>query len=371
MRTILHIGMYKTGTTALQAVWAENAATLLDKGILYPLVSPDTTAHHVLFWLRPDGEPDDALGRPDEQRVHRARTALDRIEQEVADKRPEVLLLSTERWFRDFGPGPAELVSRLRAFSDTVEVVAWVREPVSRFIATYLQVSRRTTRQSGVKAPNYRQPLEVWEGLVGRENVKVRIYDRAHLVGGDIITDFDAAVFAGQLDLPPSSKAVQNVSLSAEAALIFQTYAAALTKSDDWTPKKQFEQVLDDLRHADAEVLAGRSPRLKPETEAVLRAPWDDVLWLRETYGITFKTVDYAAPPPPPLRPATPAGICDVFDIDNARMAALVERLIVTQPQIWWMLSEQKDLKRTFTASYHAIFRHFWRRPRVGPRGID
>ena len=67
MRIILHIGVYKTGTTAVQSFLARNRSALAEQGVLYPESFTRFDAHHPLPWALGVGHRDkDSSVRPDE-----------------------------------------------------------------------------------------------------------------------------------------------------------------------------------------------------------------------------------------------------------------------------------------------------------------
>lgn len=49
-KLIIHIGMAKTGTTAVQSYMYANRLALLEQGINYPLSATYGTGHHPLAW---------------------------------------------------------------------------------------------------------------------------------------------------------------------------------------------------------------------------------------------------------------------------------------------------------------------------------
>ncbi len=136
MRTIVHIGQHKTGSTALQSVLFADRARLAEHGILYPDVGhvhrrDDRVApsHNGLF-LRLN----DQSGRGIHESLDEMAT---RLADQVARTRPSVVLISSERGFMLPDQRGVEALARLDAMlPGPKEVVAYLRRP-DRFAASY------------------------------------------------------------------------------------------------------------------------------------------------------------------------------------------------------------------------------------------
>ncbi|MFC2970477.1 hypothetical protein [Acidimangrovimonas pyrenivorans] len=107
-------------------------------------------------------------------------------------------------------------------YYDEIEVIAYVRPPISYMQSGFQQM----VKGGGLDVleprrlwPNYRGRFEKLERVFGADRVRFRKFGKDSLVGGDVVTDFAAAVGA---ELPKDRIVRANDSLSLEAvALLF------------------------------------------------------------------------------------------------------------------------------------------------------
>lgn len=225
-RFILHIGLEKTGTTSIQRFLNTNRALLLERhGILYPhhpsLRREDS--HPLLpASLLPDANCEfiPSACRPDPARV---RSALQRLAGSDAD----AILLSAEHLSsRLDAPAIEQLGSWLQP--RRVEIIVYLRrqdEMALSSFSTALRCGRRTWfRPRDVAASDryfaYDALLAPWTATFGQENIRIRLFDQDRFSGGDLITDFMAAIGVSKVQDWPRP-APQNQSLNlAEASLL-------------------------------------------------------------------------------------------------------------------------------------------------------
>ena len=224
----LHIGLEKTGTTAIQAYLGSNRHVLIaEHGILFPRslggrLSANLAAACQLTERLDDLRKIRGLLTPDAVDAYRAQLA-EAFALELAHERPTRLVITCEHLSSRLHQ-QAEL-ARLRDFllphARSLRVWVYLRRQDAFLVSAY-----STAVRSGRSAP-FRWPkagterrdlhfdrlLDRWAGVFGEAAVRPRIYDRRHLLGGDIVSDFCAA-----LDLPPGlerSTAEANTSLNA------------------------------------------------------------------------------------------------------------------------------------------------------------
>jgi hypothetical protein len=132
MRIVLHIGQQKTGSTAIQYALTRAHDELAKHGVLYPLIRPRNDlgepSRHRLLGIGDFGPKFTAstlLAQP--QYGTDQATAFSRfrehMERQIAEAKPELLVLSTETFFRPLIPGP--MCAWLRPYP--CEVVAYIR----------------------------------------------------------------------------------------------------------------------------------------------------------------------------------------------------------------------------------------------------
>ncbi len=191
----IHIGLHKTGTTAIQRFLAANRKALEKTGYLYPGTKP---AHHFLRWLWKQTN----AGNNIPQKTHE-------LFQEINGSQSDMVILSSEM----FTAGKENNAAKLR------EVLQdHVKEPWNAKIIIYVRRQdhwlesryNENIKNCYVHTPNelkkctfkefldnyrmyyqldYYTRLQPWNEVFGKENIIVRPYERGQL-HGDIITDF-------------------------------------------------------------------------------------------------------------------------------------------------------------------------------------
>lgn len=214
----LHIGTHKTGTTTIQTAFRGYR----DSGLVYlPMRNANHTVYMVsLFHSAPEKvyrELRKVRFAPDVTRKRQSlKTKLERILQ--SDRRD--VIISSEGMSTPHAPlDPADIMAFLSPFFDRVRVIVYLREP--RAFTTSLVLQRIKSRPRPFEPDKvnvaYRMRLQPWLETVGRENMEIRLFDRAAFKDEDLLTDFASVVGAtGRLRRTSSS----NTSPSAEAAAL-------------------------------------------------------------------------------------------------------------------------------------------------------
>ena len=219
----------------------------------------------------------------------------------------------------------------LAGLSADIEICLYFREPAAQYLSGLQQALKNGARRPAPRPIRDRAKVEPIEGAFGRP-VAARSFDRAHLLGGDIVRDFATRFLGGAAAGAAAAASVRlNETISAEAMAILDRYRS-------WRyPAAGRESIGDSQRLiamiAAIEAAAGRAnkPRLKPQWAADIRRASSDLLWLRDRYGLGFAEVDYAAIDgrPIPAEAAT-AAIEEIVEVDAAWrdeiLLGLVER---------------------------------------------
>lgn len=227
MKLTLHIGTEKTGSTSIQsALWADRPA-LAARGILVPKLFGSTN-HMELAVAAMGLQPKDEVQRYELLRhgmdLAQYTQALKRqIEEEKRRSRYDRMLVSNEHChsrLRDTESVRA-LLSLLGVAPEDTEVVVYLRRQ------DRLAVSLHSTRlKLGGQGDIFRltrfgkhgyyfafdKVLDTWAKVVGDERIRVRLYERPRLEGGDVVRDFYRTARLGLT--PPASTPRDNVSLS-------------------------------------------------------------------------------------------------------------------------------------------------------------
>ena len=235
----VHVGMPKTGTSAIQSVFFENP----DPNILYV---PFPNANHstlfaVCFENRPEASRvNKLLGLSREQALERRRSTrkqlVKRLNKGLENQTPKALLVSGER-LSNATKANEIAHSRFRDFfsqwSDKFLVHAYAR-PLQSLIASDFQQRIQTGHGTDINLdwyyPNYRKKLEKFETVFGPDAVSIRHFSRDRLLGGDVVSDFASQIGARLTDKPASDP---NEALSLEATALVYVFAKSGRIRDD------------------------------------------------------------------------------------------------------------------------------------------
>ena len=205
MKFLIHIGVNKTGTSSLQRAFFERRTQLSEQGILYPETGLQFSAHHQISRAA-KGAPPASVGMSD--------TWLEDLRAEFRDH--ELCVLSSENFatLRDVRPmaeicppGDTRVVVYLRDYARYM--VSWYQQAIhSRNIAFSLEDFLDN------HMADFTTVVQLWREVYGRENVEVRLYDRASLKDRDIVADFCDMIRPGLEETFAGMKHSSNPSLS-------------------------------------------------------------------------------------------------------------------------------------------------------------
>lgn len=189
MKIIIHIGVAKTGTSAIQMFLHTNRDLLKSRGVLYPISGQfnDHSHHKLAFSFAPDGYRDDSSKS--------SKDLLDEIECELGESLYDTMVLSSECFpclldFDEF---------RKRFESHEIYVVCFLRDPASYVESWYRQWVKDTEIQYsegfdvffekyshciGVKSK-----IKPWLNYVPASHVVVKDFDEIKK-NGDICEEF-------------------------------------------------------------------------------------------------------------------------------------------------------------------------------------
>ncbi len=192
MQIILHIGTWKTGSSAIQLFMARNAKRLAKQGVYLPSVVHKDNGHTLLFRALCQGGPEqNAL--LDEFRA---------IERNDADAR---LFISSEHFWPLSSDEIRDLASVLHQITDDIRVLVYLRPQDEMWASVYAQQAKsfRVRPESpvwgtadfighGIRnwALYYNKCLSMFEDAFGEGSVSPRLYRRQDFPEGDVIFDF-------------------------------------------------------------------------------------------------------------------------------------------------------------------------------------
>jgi hypothetical protein len=205
-RVLLHIGLHKTGTTAIQMFMSANSRRF--PGVLYPAhgrPEEHPYGHHLLPWSL--------------QRRHKIRPepVWKELRSEIEGAAEGDAVLSAEA----FGMLDAKAVARVRELLPAVpaRVIVYLRRQDE-----FVQAMYATMIASGSTVPPFEDYLKQvtsrgrldyyallgrWAAAFGKENLCVRVYGKNSLIDGDVVRDFCAQ--AGLASSPGLEYPAQNV----------------------------------------------------------------------------------------------------------------------------------------------------------------
>ena len=303
-RVYLHIGLGKTGTTAIQQMLVSRAQELEARGVHFPVRLdnvPDFRGNHSRI-LRTmfDSTPEKALGN-----IMAGRSSQDAagqwaqelhaaLDADLEATRARTLLLSAEGVAHLRLDDFRALIDWLGELADEVKVIACVRHPVEA-LASEMQQQLKTgaVLESLYADPPYyklRQRLKQLVERVGKESLI--LYDFAlaakHPQG---VRGAFLDLLELSLDLPGAGAEPANTSLTARAALILSAVNKCAPMLIDGKPNPDRPKG----------ILAALTPMTGDKYEAplavrqrLMQKVEPELQWLRDTFGLELQ-----APPEP------------------------------------------------------------------------
>ena len=332
MKVILHIGMTKAGSSALQAGLFAVRKQLMDSGVLYPVRGRARNSHVLLLYgLVPPERLPRGLRHLHGNNIHA-------IEGEMHDwlldlqgiiraSQPQTLILSEEFLFYVIDQ-EAQISLRDRLCSlggRTIDVVVYVRRPSDHYLASIQQLLKASHRLPGPNPIEYRRTIDGYAKHVA-DSVNVIKYDRSNWPGADILRQFlDSFVPQANVSILESSREV-NRSLSSEAMSLLAEYRRSIWPEAHNQFTTDTDRLVRALELSDVEVTGGAAPRLHEEIARRIDEASTDLLWLRDTHGITFDGVDYSEIGLAPGRRPPIHHVEDICPIDPDRRRELTSR---------------------------------------------
>ncbi|GGL78844.1 hypothetical protein [Wenxinia marina] len=339
MDVLLHIGMQKSGSTAIQTRFAAARDWLAARGLHYPqgLITPHNQSLLVALASRDKRLPrhhERVYGRDVERAIADMQAWWDGVRADARAAGARRIVLSAETLFRiEDAPSARAVAEMLRQAGGRLDLVAYLRRPSEQYVGLVQQRLKAGHVLIQPRPTAYRAALETWEGVA--DSLAVRLYDRAAFPEGDIARAFlaEAGEDPGALPPPGDDGAEANVSLGAEGMAILQDYRARFHPRANRRHKPDSAALLQALSEAEAVLRAEAEargedapapPRLLPDLADRIDHGSHDLSWLRERWGIVFAGIDYAR-----IAPAgtfdTVRRVADICPVDPA----LCERLML------------------------------------------
>jgi hypothetical protein len=229
MRIVVHMGMHKTGSSAIQDYFHTTpvaGASYLRAGSsnhssLFVLLFDDPARvprYHGFSVLGPD-----FVARLPENR-RRGLAALEAQLAELAASGGTLVMSGEDISSPEFVQARQAMHDLFRRWSDDILVVAYVRSPLSYAVSAFqeqLKGPHKVDLDLSRAWPQYRTRFEQMETLVGPGRLRLRRFAPEALTGGDVVADFCAQIGVAPPQHPPA-RVNETLSLEATALLYLQ-----------------------------------------------------------------------------------------------------------------------------------------------------
>lgn len=292
MKIILHFGMPKAGSNALQQLFHARRDLLLSQGILYPescVGNPDR--HHHLTIPAFEGKR-----LPTTFRKHSPNEAQkefiqfwDHVKDQVSQAKPDLVILSTEALFRRLSPaGAHRLYNKLTQLTDDITTVAFIRQ----FPTYYISLVQQRILSLG-SIPPLPKPSEIldalvsYEALFGSGAMRLFPYESKR----DVVEDFCTLLsgYGITRDALGTLPGRANKSLSAAATYVLFCYQQNPPVSGDGPLHRYSGKLSHILKDLDSSLGLSR-PELKDQARALLLPASQELeTQLSARYGLRFR----------------------------------------------------------------------------------
>lgn len=193
VRIILHTGVWKTGSTAIQTFLSANAGLLAERGVLIPAYARRMAEYNHLFERL---VAEDATG---------VQAVMDDVRADIAAQNPDVVVISSEHFWH----APKHIIEcvahHLSQITTDIKVIAYIRPQDDMWASLYAQQAKFFRVLPGHPiwgasdyigsaisdhALYYHRCFQVYRDAFGEDAVDLRLYDRANFADGDVVQDF-------------------------------------------------------------------------------------------------------------------------------------------------------------------------------------
>jgi len=339
MKIILHIGSEKTGSTSVQAALNQQRDSLRAQGIfvpdwsnknlgchsIVPLFRGELCKHVIIFQAQPV---------PFKTMLTVLWQEWDQIEAQVRAEKPDVLVLTSETLFRPLEPVADAFITRLKALSDDIEVVCYLRDPYGYAVSWAGQVFKQQRRVETARLTEQMAYVEVLDSFSARFDGAVRVleFGAPRPNGGSSVEAFFEDVL-GVSAAPQSKPLFWNVTPSPEGLAILQDYDIALHRTEQWRHvESDFRTFAAVLRLENELGFDCKQITLTPVAKAWIHRASPDLDLLKAQYGVSLTAKGDLSPVDPELHIPDRLELRDVFVLDPDRMAALKARIATEMP---------------------------------------
>ncbi len=284
MKLFLHIGLHKTGSTAIQ----NNFRRMAGGAYLYPSFTSKNHSRPICGLFADDYAPerDSRAFAQEPAEADRDRAFNEAVLDRALRNGRRDVVISGEEISRLAAPAVERMADRFRAHTDEIAVIAYVRDPLEIARSYWQQkIKHGLAELPATVSLNMRSRLSSFISTFGAENLQVYDYGAEVRRHGNILAHF-GSLFGLTPRVAPG-EGYANTALSADAArMIFLLNRSVPLLSGDPILSRAYGRTVRTL----ARLYHGRAP-LQPQWLSAM-ADYSDADWMAETFGIRYAPVD-------------------------------------------------------------------------------
>lgn len=282
----LHVGLHKTGTTAIQSAFEGYRGD----GVRYAELGYRN--HSIPFYTAYSGRHQsyhiwEAAGLTPAQADGKKAEFAHLIDSYFDANSGDDIIVSGEDISMIPPPGISGMFGALARSDRKVIVIVYVRDPVSLAASRLQEVIKADTYRGTPPSSGYRQRIEKFLKIAGKDNLVIRNYARSELKDRDIVSDFAAIVGCAAPKAPENT----NETLSVEAVRIIHLLNGFVSAFGEgrqmrearWVFVERIRALFPGPFHVPAHLLASSIDA-------------GDVAWLKSVSGIDYGDAITPAP---------------------------------------------------------------------------
>jgi hypothetical protein len=305
MKIVIHIGMPKTGSTAIQRSLASNRDLLQKNGILYP-INPkpfsNQAKHLILLPMLCRGNTDQWKNLPGGDKKIREMYGeefdffdfwISDLKSQISSAQPHTLVLSEEGLFAALGKRKSNIHKNLEDFClelanniTEVKIIGYLRNPADYYLSMCQEKIKRYSNIKGFGFANYVGKLKNIRQLYKSQH-QMFAFEKKYFPQEDVVRHFTKNIISYELASPD----MPNETLSAAAMRILEDYwTLTLSKEAGKATHQEMKSLLSIIRMAEKKLPLPK-PILKEEVRSMLmNSMAADLTWLSEHYDINYLT---------------------------------------------------------------------------------
>ena len=345
MKMIMHIGMPKTGSTAIQFALTRNRQKLISLGVLYP-ANPGpfskNSKHTIYLSMLRQGDVAQSLKYSDSekkiittygQNFDFHKHWLDDLKNQILDAKPHTIIISEEGLFNALSDKKSNihknlqnLLSELNVSPNDLEIIGYLRRPPDYYLSNCQQSLKTKPEIVSLRSANYIPAVKRISNTYNSRH-KLFPFERAIFPQGDVVRHFTGYAFGSELE----SIEQFNETISGPAMSILQEYRELFFSESGKSGRPQQVQLLVSMLRDSGKQLGHERPVLR---EDIITKIWDamrsDLDWLKQKYGFNFDPPNVATYNRP-LEDSSkwqPQKVLDIIDFSNDEKQKLLFQLI-------------------------------------------